>query len=355
MQLKRDLLKTFVIHILVVFLLCYCYQGVFLFIYPPLLLCWVLQCFIYSSSHILIHNKLKKHFFKEDLIAQIWLNPLVFIGIYTALTFGLLTICIWMNRADFVRQLFQLSSDLFSKFLYIHFLLIFFSGTYIFVELFLHWSPRIQRYHFSEMNRRLTRKAYLVLSVSLVGGLLYIVNFKPSNIVYIGAVISSNLEDQTEKAINLFSSIPQEEPNLYLNSCFRIARLYQNQLRQYDKAIEYFNKIIENQNSPLRDDAIYQSLICMFLSKASVQEMTSYLQSKKLEQSCLQDEALFLIAKKWEATGNFQQAIELYERLSKESIYSFTLLMFQNSRRPEFRLTRSLARELLLEVITRKS
>lgn len=340
---------------LLVFLLCYCYQGVFLFVYPPLLLCWILQCFIYASAHIFIHNKIKKHFFKEDLIAQIWLNPLLFIGLFTTLTFGLLTICVGINRADLIRQLFQLSSVLFSKFLYIHFLLIFFSGTYIFVELFLHWFPRIQRYHFSEMNRRMTRKAYAVLSLSLIGGLLYIANFKPSNIVYIGAVISSNLEDQTEKAIELFNSIPEKEQSLYFNSCFRIARLYQNQLGQYDKAIEYFNKVIDSQNSSLRDDAVYQSLICMFLNKATVQEMSSYLHSKKLEHSCLKDEALFLIAKKWEATGNLERAIDLYEQLSQESLYSFTLLMFQNSPRAEFRSTRSLARELLLEVITRKS
>lgn len=353
MRIRQNLMKTLFIHIFLAFLLCYCYQGVFLFFYPPLLSSWIVICLVYSLAHIYVHQKIKKHFFKDDLIGQIWLNPLLFIAIFTGITISLFSLSITLDKADFVRQNLQLSSALFSKFLYVHFLIIFFSGTYLFADLFFGWFPKLQRHHFSERNRVMVRKAYLIMSLSLVGGSIYIVHFKPNNLVYIGAVISSNFNGQVDKAIELFQSISERDEELYYNSCYRIARLYQNYYRKYEKAIEYFDKVIRSSHSALKDDAVYQSLLCMFLSQASAEDMDNYLSTHNLQNSCLQDEAIFLLAKKWESAGNFQKASQLYAELIHADFYSFTLIMFQNSSRRDFRRTRSLAEELLLEINTR--
>ncbi len=352
-SVKQNSLKTFLIHILLTFLLCIYYQGVFLFIYPPLMISWILICSLFSIAHIYIHRKVTKHFFKDDLIAQIWLNPLLFLTGFLIFTLGSFGFFNLMGQAGLIRQTTQLSLELFSKFIYIYFLMIFSSGTYLFIELFINWSPRLKPHHFSQTSRIMARKAYVVMSVCLLGGLLYVSNYRQNNIVYLGAVITSNFSGESEKAIELFNSIPEYESSLYGNSRYRIARIYQNHFRRYDKAIAYFDRVVQQPHSSLRDDAIYQTLLCMFLDKVEASEMEQYLDSYPLNNSCLEDESLFLIARKWESSGNLKKASEIYQKLTQSNAYSFTLLMFQNSRRRDFRLTRGLAEELLLEIKTR--
>ena len=196
----------------------------------------------------------------------------------------------------------------------------------------------------------MARRAYLAMSISVLIGLFYVSKYRQNNIIYIGAVLTSNLSSESERAIELFESIPENESSLYRNSRYRIARIYQNNYRKYDRAIEYFSKVAEIAHSSLRDDAIYQILICMFLDKNQAAEMEKYLAKNPLNDSCLVDEALFLIARRWESTGNFRRASEIYNRLTNAKIYTFTLLMFQNSQRRDFRLTRELAEEYLLEI-----
>ena len=349
-SLGKNWLKTFIIHYLLVFLFCIYYQGVFLFIYPPLMLSWIFICVLFSSAHIYIHKKVAMHFFKDDLIVQIWLNPLLFLTgflIFTLAGFGLANI---VGHAGLLRQMIQLSLELFSKFVYIYFLLIFSSGTYLFMELFINWSPKFQPLHFSARSRLMARRAYIMMSVCLLVGLFYVSRYRQNNIVYLGAVITSNLSTESERAIKLFESIPESESSLYRNSRYRIARIYQKNFRKYDKAIEYFEQVVKVANSSLRDDAIYQILICMFLDKTKASEMEKYLAKNPLNNSCLRDEALFLIAKKWQLVGNLKRASEIYSKLINAKVHSFTLLMFQNSRRRDFRLTRELAEECLLEI-----
>lgn len=290
------------------------------------------------------------HFFKDDLIVQIWLNPLLFLMGFLVLTLGGFGIINLIGHGGLIRQTIQLSLELFSKFIYIYFLMIFSSGTYLFIELFTHWSPKFQALHFSKKSRQMARRAYLAMSISVLIGLFYVSKYRQNNIIYLGAVLTSNLSSESERAIELFESIPENESSLYRNSRYRIARIYQNSYRKYDKAIEYFSKVAEIAHSSLRDDAIYQILICMFLDKNQAAEMEKYLAKNPLNDSCLVDEALFLIARRWESTGNFRRASEIYNRLTNAKIYSFTLLMFQNSQRRDFRLTRELAEEYLLEI-----
>ena len=352
-SVRQNSLKTFLIHYLLTFILCIYYQGIFLFIYPPLMISWILMCVLFSITHIYIHRKVTKHFLKDDLIAQIWLNPLLFLTGFLILTLGGFGFFNLMGQAGLVRQTTQLSLELFSKFIYIYFLMIFSSGTYLFVELFINWSPKLQPLHFSDKSRSMARRAYAVMGICLLGGLFYVSNYRQNNIVYIGAVITSNLNGESQRAIELFESIPKYENSLYVNSRYRIARIYQNHFRQYDKAIEYFSQVVQQSNSSLRDDAIYQTLVCMFLDKADAIEMDQYFGKHTINDSCLKDECLFLIARKWESIGNLERASEIYHKLTESNVYSFTLLMFQNSRRRDFRLTRELAEELLLEINTR--
>lgn len=351
--IEKNWLKTFLIHYLLVFLFCIYYQGIFLFIYPPLMISWIFICAIFSFTHIYVHKKVTRHFFRDDLIAQIWLNPLLFLTGFLLISLGGLGLSNLIGYAGVARQTIQLSLELFSKFIYIYFLLIFSSGTFLFVELFVSWSPKFQPIHFSEKSRLMARRAYVFMGVCLFFGLFYVSNYRQNNIVYLGAVMTSNLSNESERAIELFESIPENETSLYRNSLYRIGRIYQNSFRRYDKAIEYFNKVVKHANSSLRDDAIYQILMCMFLDKIKVTEMEKYLVHNPLNDSCLKDEALFLIAKKWEAIGNLERARQIYNKLTKVKGYSFTLIMFQNSRRREFRLTNELAEELLLEINTR--
>ncbi len=314
---------------------------------------WIFICAFFSLAHVYIHKKVAKHFFKDDLIVQIWLNPLLFLTGFLILTLGGFGLANLVGHAGLVRQTIQLSLELFSKFIYIYFLLIFSSGTFLFIELFINWSPKFQPLHFSAKSRLMARRAYVTMSICLLVGLFYVSRYRQNNIVYLGAVLTSNLSSESERAIELFESIPENESSLYRNSRYRIARIYQNNFRKYGRAIEYFDKVVEVANSSLRDDAIYQILVCMFLDKIKATEMEEYLKKNPLNNSCLIDEALFLIAKKWEAVGNFKRASEIYNKLSNAKVYSFTLLMFQNSRRRDFRLTRKLAAEHLLEINVR--
>ena len=102
------------------------------------------------------------------------------------------------------------------------------------------------------------------MSICLLVGLFYVSRYRQNNIVYLGAVLTSNLSSESERAIELFESIPENESSLYRNSRYRIARIYQNNFRKYGRAIEYFDKVVEVANSSLRDDAIYQILHACF-------------------------------------------------------------------------------------------
>ena len=209
--------------------------------------------------------------------------------------------------------------------------MIFSSGTYLFVELFINWSPKLQPHHFSDKSRSMARRAYAVMGICLLGGLFYVSNYRQNNIVYIGAVITSNLSGESQRAIELFESIPKDENSLYTNSRYRIARIYQNHFRQYDKAIEYFDHVIQQSNSSLRDDAIYQTLVCMFLDKVDAIEMEQYFGNHRLNDSCLIDESLFLIARKWESIGNLERASEIYHKLTESNLYIAVLCLESHS------------------------
>ena len=118
---------------------------------------------------------------------------------FLVLTLGGFGIINLIGHGGLIRQTIQLSLELFSKFIYIYFLMIFSSGTYLFIELFTHWSPKFQPLHFSV--RQMARRAYLAMSISVLIGLFYVSKYRQNNIIYIGAVLTSNLSSESDRAI----------------------------------------------------------------------------------------------------------------------------------------------------------
>lgn len=351
-KLALQFVRTVVIHLLCIFLYCHIYQGGFLFFFPPLFLSWVLVAVLMSTLHVLIHEKVLKHYFQEDFLVQIWLNPLLFFAFFLVLILGTFGLSDWLGYPGIFRQWLQLPLDLFTRFLYIFFLMIFSSGTYLFVELSVTWAPKFREFHFSSMSRKMARKALVSLSILALGGILYIPLYQESNLSYLRGLMIINLKGDAKNAIVEFKKVSEEEEQLYINSRYRIARIHQNLYRKYEDALKYFALVVEKPDSALRDDAIYQSLLCMSLSNFSGKNMLEYFESKQKEPSCLWDESYLLIASRFIQEENWKEAFKIYEELLKASPWRYSLKSFTNSRRRSFESTIELVEENVLKLQT---
>ena len=342
-----DFLKTLSLHLLCTLIFCNLYEGFFLFFFPPLLVIWLLICLLLSLSHRIIHRRVLRHYFKDDLLVQLWLKPLVFLCGSLVSTLGLFSLMAQFGHAGLLRQLCQLPVELFSRFIYVYFLLIFSSGTYLFVELVLFWSPRLKSHHFSKKTKTTGRKMLGILGVILVGGVYYISSFKKNNLIYLRAALTSNLGGNWKEATALFQKISKENKSLYLNSRYRLGKIHLHRFHRYDQALNYFQEIIDELNSPISDDAIYQSILCFLQKQETSSSIVNFLDQSRLGRSCLKDEIDFMLARKYEDEKKWDPAQKLYEKLIQEPGYGLTLVSFSNSTEKQVFRTLTLAQEKL--------
>jgi hypothetical protein len=342
-----DFFKTLILHLLCTLVYCNFYQGFFLFFFPPLLGLWLLICILLSLIHRVIHRRVVGHYLKDDLLAQLWLQPLAFLCGSMILTLGLFFLLDKMGHSGLPRQICQLPVESFSRFIYVYFLLIFSSATYLFVELVLLWSPRLKSHHFSKKTRSVGRQMLAFLGILLVGGLYYISSFRAENLVYLTAVLTSTIGRNWERTCKLFLQLPKTNSSLYLNSRYRLGKIHLHRFHRYDLALGYFQEVILEQNSPIRDDAIYQSILCLLQNQGDSQTIETFLRQAKLGKSCLRDEIYFMLAEKFEEEEQWARAKDIYEQLSQESAYRFTLLSYFNSPNKQVFRTIVLARKKL--------
>ncbi|MBT3783893.1 hypothetical protein HOF92_02880 [bacterium] len=345
---QREYIKTTVLHLLGTSIFCYFYQGFFLFFFPPLLVFWILLSLILSAVHFKIHQQVRDRYFREDLLTQLWMNPLALLGISIGTTFLIFVFLDAIDKAVITRQILQLSVELFSKFLYVYFLLLFASSTFLFVELCIVWTPRLQPFHFSPVVRKSARKILLILVSSFLLGIYSLFTFQYENILYIKAVLILNLSKDSEQSIRLLQKIPRKREALYLNSQYRIGKILLKRFHRYEDSIGHFQKIIKHPGSPLKDSAILQVVICIFQSGGSSEAMLKFLKASRIQSSCLLDEMYFLLAAKYEQEEAWEKARSLYRDLAAQSYWRFTLTGSYNKEIPSFSRTVPLARKKLL-------
>lgn len=343
-----EFIKTFLLHLLSILLLCYLYQGFFLFLYPPLLGTWILISLVLSQLHLIIHRRVTLFYFGEHFLTQLWLNPLLLLVTTIALTLLCFMILDYLGMAAITRQFLQLSVDLFSKFLYIYFLLIFASSTYLFIELSIQWIPRLQQFHFAKASRRTARRTLLGLTILVLVGCISLYKVKHQNLVYIKALLVQNLAQDYQKTIELLSQIRPDDHSLYLNAQYRLARIMKNRYHRYGDAIKHFQIITNSVNSPLKESAILEILTCLFQDGKSSETMEKFLQLNVSTYSCLKDEMQFLLATKYEMEGLLLQAQKLYQEMSQYPSWTFTLKYIPNSQVPQYERTAVLAYKHLL-------
>ena len=343
-----EFIKTVLLHLLTILLLCYLYQGFFLFFYPPLFGVWILISLVLSYSHLQMHKRTIRHYFGEHLLTQIWLNPLFLLAASILLTLLSFMLLDHLGMAAIIRQLLQLSVEIFSKFLYVYFLLLFASSTYLFMELSVQWIPRLQPFHFNMASRKTARKTLLCLTALVITGIASLYSLKHQNLIYIKALLIQNLSQDYQKTIELLSQIKPEDQSLYLNAQYRMGRIMKNRYHRYEEAILYFQAITNAHNSPLKDSALLQILACLFQDGQSSQVMEKFMETKITYSSCLIDEMQFLLAAKYELEGLKDHAQELYEEMSQYPVWNFTLRYIANSQVPQYERTNVLASQHLL-------
>jgi len=345
-----EFLKTTLLHLLGIFILCYLYQGFFLIWYPPLCLVWILCSLILSGIHLRIHQRVASFYFRESLLTQIWLNPLALLGIAIGSTFLTFAILDFLDMAILTRQVLQLSVEIFSKFLYVYFLLLFASSTFLFVELCILWIPRLQPFHFTKSTRSTARKFLLILVALFIGGTYTLFTLQYENVLYIKALLILNLSNDSQRTVQLLDQIPPRRESLYLNAQYRIGKILQKRFHRYEEAISRFQIILKASDSPLRDSSVLQILTCIFQSGGSAQRMQQIIESTDMSSSCLIDEMQFLLAAKYEMEGELEQARILYKKMALASFFRFTLNHSFNARRPSYERTATLARRKLLSL-----
>lgn len=349
---KKDFLQTLLLHLLAIFILCWLSYNIFLFIFPPLLFFWLSLSLILSLQHLLISKRVLIHYFRDDLLVQIWLNPLLLMAGWFTLTLIAIIITDLVGRADIWRQLLQIPVIPFSRVTFVFFVTIILSAVFLFTELSLIWLPRLQRSHFNRRNQYKSRFALTGLLLLMLIILFYLSFHKKENIVYITATIAARFGHSPQEAIAMFEKIPAAEERLYFSALYRIARIYLTQEKDFAKAKGYFQIIMENKDSPLRDDAFCQYLQCLILLEEAPSELIQSLQCfhQDFSYSTLLDDASFLIAKELVNRQLWSEAANIYSRLSQYPFWSYSLSLHYNRQIQHFHRTHQLAQNRLNEL-----
>jgi tetratricopeptide (TPR) repeat protein len=342
----QDYFKTVLVHLLLVSLYSLLYQGAFLLIYPPTCLFFIGLCLLLSTMHRRAHRLIQATYVGEWFLVQIWLQPLLFMGILVAASLCVMSLAEASGQASVFRQIFQLPVDVFTSFLYIFFLMIFSSGTYLFAESFCAYLMHLKPGHLGRRSRivaRLTLVAFVFLAVT---GLWFIFAHRTSNLAYIQAMVYENFQKPRE-ALKCYSQVPISEERLYQSARFRMARLELLRFRDYKLALKHFSEVITIIDSPLRDEAILQSMFCAYNLEGKVEELEQYFKMLWDMGSHLRDEAGFLLAQKLVLENRYQEAESIYLRLKDLPFWNFTVQSWLNTERRRFSPTAFRAKQEL--------
>jgi hypothetical protein len=349
---NRDSLKTLLLHLTTVFILCWLFYGIFLFIFPPLLFFWIFLCLSLSVFHRLIQRRVLIHYFQDDILVQLWLNPLLLMSGWLLITLLAIFLADFCGRAEIWRQILQIPVVAFSRVTMVYFTTIVLSAIFLFLELSFIWLPKLQKIHFNQKSRQKSRFTLLVLLIFMVFILFYLGVHKKENIIYISATMTSRWGGSPMEAIVMFKKIPPTEKRLYMAAVYRIGRIYQLKLKNFVEAAKWFKMIVDNNDSPLRDDALYQYLHCLVQMEAEPEKLIGILQrfEKEFSFSSLLDEAAFLVADNLITRELWNEGAEIYRKLAQTTGWSYTLSIYQNQYIHQSASTQKLALSRLNEL-----
>jgi hypothetical protein len=256
------------------------------------------------------------------------------------------------GRAEIWRQILQIPVVAFSRVTMVYFTTIVLSAIFLFLELSFIWLPKLQKIHFNQKSRQKSRFTLLVLLIFMVFILFYLGVHKKENIIYISATMTSRWGGSPMEAIVMFKKIPPTEKRLYMAAVYRIGRIYQLKLKNFVEAAKWFKMIVDNNDSPLRDDALYQYLRCLVQMEAEPEKLIGILQrfEKEFSFSSLLDEAAFLVADNLITRELWNEGAEIYRKLAQTTGWSYTLSIYQNQYIHQSASTQKLALSRLNEL-----
>lgn len=322
------------------------YQGTFLLIYPPALLFWILFSFLLASMHRAAHSRIIKSYFSEWFLVQIWVQPLLFMA---ALLGGILSVfglAEYIGEADCFRSIMQLPMDLFTNFLYILLLMVFSSGTYLFVEAVCCFVPVLQARHLGRRSKIVSRLTLVGFTFLAALGIWFVLFQRTTHVDYLGGIVMEGL-DRPREALLHFQKVRDNPPRLFQSARFRMARIELLRLRDYRQALKHFSEVVLLLDSPLREEALLQSMYCIYAMEGTADLMRPYHDELKRVHSHLFDEAAFLVAQKLVREQRVQEAMAILQELTNLSPIQFTVQSWLNSEYRSFEVTRIRARREL--------
>jgi len=267
-------------------------------------------------------------------------------GVLVAVSLCAMSLAEASGHAGVFRQIFQLPVDVFTSFLYIFFLMIFSSGTYLFAESFCAYLMHLKPVHLGGRSRVVARLTLISFILLAILGLWFIFAHRTSNLAYIKAMVYENFQKPRE-ALQSYGLVPQSEQRLYQSARFRMARLELLRFRDYKNALKHFAEVVAITDSPLRDEAILQSMFCVYNLEGNSEELIQYFDMLWDLGSHLRDEAGFLLAQKLILESRFLEAESIYLRLAGLPFWNFTIQSWLNSERRRFSPTVFRARQEL--------
>ncbi len=333
-----EFLKTSALHFLLIWVYCLLYKGSFLLSYPPCLIVWILLSFLLSMLHSWVHRRYLRAYHSDWFLVRLWLEPLM----YMASLLGLVLIVIGgaeaLGEASWFRQIMQLPIDAFTPFLYIIFLMIFSSGTLLFLDGFFTWVPKLKFQHMARP-ARLAARGTLLGMVALAGlGLWFMFAQRADNLTYLKGMALQGF-GRNEEAISAFSTIPKESARLWMGARFRMGVIEMKRQRRFQEALDHFLAVAENPGAPLRDEALYRAVVCLYSLEAGSEEMKVLVQRLESMHSHLWDEAMFLWIKRQIQLDQNGPALSNLKKLEGLPRFHFTVKSYLNLEATEFEPT----------------
>lgn len=333
-----EFLKTSALHFLLIWVYCILYQGSFLVSYPPSLVVWILLSFLLAALHSWVHRRYLRAYSSDWLLVRLWLEPLMYMASLLGLVLIVLGAAEALGEASWFRQVMQLPIDVFTPFLYIIFLMIFSSGTLLFLDGFFTWVPKLKSQHMARPARMAARGTLLGM-VALAGlGLWFMFAQRADNLTYLKGMALQGFGHH-EEAIRAFSRIPKESSRLWLGSRFRMGVIEMKRQRRFQEALDHFLAVAENPGAPLRDEALYRAVLCLYTLEAGSEEMEVLVQRLEAMHSHLWDEAMFLWIKRQIQLGAYTKALAGLKKLEAEPRFHFTVKSYLNREATEFEPT----------------